>query len=221
MILAGNRALWQGRKPWKSMHVLLRVCLCLVSFLPVACRSLIDAVNLKQLAPEIAEYGSRADSWYSYMPEYAPYFCLKTRAHMIYTDPEMQLGYWLALHPEPPHRVMMEARGNTLILHRSFVWDGMSFGRTSSRELIPSLLHDALYYAMQGKAPLSRREVDKAFLRACRRYGCSGKYTAYLGVRTFGGLFGIPPGAQPPRIVLSSPESAPLGLEPTAISPQR
>lgn len=194
-----------------------RILLPIVPLLLLAsCRQVIDVVNMKQLAPEIVQYAGKDSAWYDYMPEYAPYFCLKTRYAIIYHDREMKLGYWRALHPQPPHRVMLEARGDLLIIHRSFVWDGMSFGKTEPRELLPSLIHDALYYARQGGAPAPRREVDQAFLRACRAHGCTGKYTAYLGVRTFGGLFGRAPGAQPPRIELTSPTIPPAPLEPDA-----
>lgn len=193
----------------------MRRLLYIIPLLMLAsCRQVVDAVNMKQLSPELVAYGSKADAWYEYMPDYAPYFCLKTRCSVVYHDKEMQLGYWRLLHPDPPYRVVMEGRGDTLLLHRSFVWDGMSFGHTEPSELIPSLLHDALYYARQGGAPFSRREADLAFLRACRRYGCGGKYTAYLSVRVLGGFFGKPAGICPPRVVLSSPATPPAPLEP-------
>ena len=193
----------------------MRYCLLTLVVLSLAsCRQVIDTVNVKQLAPEIVSYGKQPGSWYEYMPEYTPYFCLKTRCHIIYHDSQMKLGYWLARHPLPPHRVMMEARGDSLILHRSFVWDGESFGGTVPQELLPSLLHDALYFALQGDAPLSRREADRVYLRACRAAGLRHKYPAYLSVRTFGGLFGKPPGLLPPRIEATSPDKPPVALEP-------
>ena len=179
-----------------------------------SCRQMVNAVNMKQLAPELVEYAREPGAGYEYMPEYAPHFCLKTRYHIVYSDPEMQLGYWRLRHPLPPHRVMMEARGDSLILHRSFVWDGVSFGRTEPRELMPSLLHDALYYALQGDAPFTRREADLAFLRACRRYNCSGKYASYLSVRTLGGFFGKPEGTIAPIVEVTSPATPPAPLEP-------
>ena len=179
-----------------------------------SCRQVIDAVNMKQLAPDIVEYGSRKGGWYEYLPAYAPHFCLKTRHHIIYVDSEMNLGYWRAKHPQPPHRVMLEGRGDTLIIHRSFVWDGESFGGTVKEELLPSLLHDALYFALQGEAPFPRREADQAYLRACRQAGLWHKYPAYLGVRIFGGLFGTPPGGLPPIIETTSPVNPPAPLEP-------
>lgn len=180
--------------------------------LPTACRQVVEVVNVKQLAPDVVACGQKEDSWYEYMPQYAPYFCLKTRYSLAWLDPEMQLGYWRLLHPEPPHRVIMEARGDTLLLHRGFVWDGVSFGNTELRELVPSLLHDALYYARQGNAPIPRREADLVYLRAARRYGCSSKYTNYLGVRAFGGFFGKPEGVVPPLLEITTPETPPAAL---------
>lgn len=177
-----------------------------------SCRQAIDAVNMKQLAPEIVAYGQQEDAWYEYMPQYAPYFCLKTRRSLEWRDPEMKLGYWLVRHPEPPHRVIMEARGDTLLLHRGFVWDGVSFGSTRQRELVPSLLHDALYYARHAQAPISRREADLVYLRAARKYGCGSRYTDYLGVRSFGGFFGKPAGMLPPLLEITTPETPPAAL---------
>lgn len=192
----------------------MRVSCLVFLLLLTCCRQVIDAVNMKQISPEIARCGSTPGAWYEYVPEHAPYFCLRTRHHILYHDPEMQLGYWRARHPLPPNRVVLEARGSSLMIHRSFVWDGMSFGKTEPRELLPTLLHDALYYARQGGAPVSRRAVDQAFLRACKAHECSGIYAVYLSVRMFGGLFGKPPGAQPPHIELCSPSASPAPLEP-------
>lgn len=191
----------------------MRACFLIVPLLiPASCRQVVDVVNVKQLAPEVVSYGKQAGAWYEYMPQYAPYFCLKTRCSLEWHDPEMQLGYWLLRHPESPHRVIMEARGDTLLLHRGFVWDGVSFGNTLPRELVPSLLHDALYYARQGDAPISRREADLVYLRAARKYGCGSKYTDYLGVRTFGGFFGKPEGVLPPVLERTTPETPPAAL---------
>ena len=185
----------------------------MVSLLLLAsCRQMVDAVNIKQIAPEVASVGLQQESWYEYLPQSAPGFCLKTRYSLSWHAPEMQLGYWLLRHPEPPNRVIMEARGDTLLLHRGFVWDGVSFGKTLSRELVPSLLHDALYYARQGGAPVSRREADLLYWRVAGQYGCASRYSDYLGVRTFGGFFGLPPGGTPPLLELKKAEDAPAPL---------
>ena len=179
---------------------------------PCACRQLVNAVNVKQLSPEVVRMGQDAGGWYAYMPEYAPYFCLRTLYSIAWHDAEMQLGYWRLRHPEPPHRIIMEARDDTLYIHRGFVWDGVSFGNTVPAELVPSLLHDALYYARQADAPVSRQMADDVFLRACERYGCSSRYADYLGVRAFGGFFGKPDGVQASQLESGSPDTpmAPL-----------
>lgn len=191
----------------------MRLLVSMVSLLLLAsCRQMVDAVNIKQLAPDVVKLGKHADAWYEYMPEYAPYFCLKTRYSLSWHDPEMQLGYWLIRHPESPHRVIMEARGDTLLLHRGFVWDGVSFGKTLSRELVPSMLHDALYFARQGGAPVSRREADLVYWRAAGKYKCASRYTDYLGVRMFGGFFGLPAGGTPPLLELKSAGAPPAPL---------
>ncbi|MBR3903582.1 MAG: hypothetical protein IKJ29_08000 [Akkermansia sp.] len=195
--------------------VRMRKFMILLSVLHLAaCRQVVELVDMKQMAPEVPACAALQDCWYDYLPALAPYYCLKTRCAIRYHDPEMQLGYWRVRHPSPPHRVLMEGRGDTLILHRSFVWDGMSVGRTELNELLPSLLHDALYYARQGGAPVSRREVDQVFLRACRYSGCAGCFTSYAGVRLFGGFFGVPPGGVPPLVELTTPDTPAAELEP-------
>lgn len=190
-----------------------RLWYIMLLFLPLSCRQMVDAVNMKQISPEVVNGGTRPGNWYTYLPEYAPRFCLRTTHSLSWHDAEMKLGYWRLLHPLAPHRIVMEARGDTLYLHRGFVWDGVSFGRTEASELVPSLLHDALYYARQADAPVSRREADAVYLRACRRTGCSGRYAGYLAVRTFGGFFGKPEGALVP-ILQPTSEDTPMASPP-------
>lgn len=162
----------------------LSLCLLLCS-----CHQILSAVNQKSFTPEVLADAQREDSWYGYLPERAPYFCLITRESLTWRDPAMHLGHWRALHPKPPHRVLMEAHENTFTLHRSYVWDGMTWGNTEKRDLLPSLLHDALYHALQGNAPFPRREADRAFLRARRAAQVTNAYGEYLAIRWFGGIF--------------------------------
>lgn len=150
---------------------------------------MLSAVNTKSLAPEVVAEAQQEGSWYGYLPENAPYFCLITQETLTWHDPAMHLGYWRARHPEPPHRLLMEARDDTFILHSYYVWDGMTWGRTEKRDLLPSLLHDALYHALQDNAPFPRREADRAFLRARRASHVFNAYGEYLAIRWFGGIF--------------------------------
>lgn len=162
----------------------LSLCLLLCS-----CRQIISLVNQKSFAPEVLTDAQQEDNWYGYLPERAPYFCLITRKSLTWRDPAMHLGHWRALHPMPPHRILMEAHEDTFTLHCSYVWDGMTWGRTEKSDLLPSLLHDALYHALQGNAPFSRSEADRAFLRARRAAHGNNAYGEYLALRWFGGLF--------------------------------
>lgn len=164
------------------LSIVCALCLC-------SCHQVLSAVNPKSLAPEVIEAAQQKGNWYGYLPQYAPYFCLVTQDTLMWKDPQMKLGYWRARHPSPPHRLLMEARGDTFILHRSYVWDGMTWGRTEKRDLLPSLLHDALYHALQDNAPFPRREADRAFLRARRATHVFNAYGEYLAIRWFGGLF--------------------------------
>lgn len=168
----------------KKGYLLSLLCLLLP-----ACTQVAHTVTCKQIAPEVAAAGLQLDSWYVYMPKHAPGFCLLTRRAVVWYDPEMHLGSWCARHERPPYRVMMEARDSLFVLHRRYTWDGMSWGCTYPRDLMPTLLHDALYHALQVGAPFPRREADRAFLRARRQLNVPTAYGEYLCIRAFAGTF--------------------------------
>ncbi len=154
-----------------------------------SCSQLVGAVVPKSISPAVRAGAQQPESWYSYLPERAPGFCLCTERSFIWYVPGMQLGHWRGLHPQPPHRVLMEARGDTFILHRHYVWDGMSVGETRPRDLAPTLLHDALYHALKEGADFPRSEADRAFLREMRRTGVGTAGLRYHLTRCFGGFF--------------------------------
>lgn len=167
----------------------------------------------RQIEPGVIESSRAPGSWYAYMPQRAPGFCFITRHAMVWHLPEVELGYWQGLNTAPPHRVLMEARGHTFILHRRYVWDGKTFGRTKERDMMPSLLHDALYHALQNGAPLSRRAIDRCFLRRRREQKVFGAYGEYSLIRMFGGLYNRREGAPSLFIRKTNPASAPAPLE--------
>lgn len=202
-----------------SVFVPHLVCLSALCLLPISCRQVVQQVMPWELAPEVVEEARKPGSWYAYLPQYAPGFCLITRHAILWKDPRLPLGYWRAVHPQAPQRVLMEARGDMLLLHRRFIWDGMTVGRTLPEDLLPTLQHDALYYALQGGAPISRRQVDLAFLRAQREHRSIGAYTSYAGIRLLGGLYNNPPNANPPRIERTTPGEPPAALEPDRPEP--
>ncbi len=158
----------------------------------VSCRHTVGVMQDKMIAPEVIDGAQEPTSWYSYLPERAPGYCLRTERAFIWQEPDMELGYWRGLHPNPPHRVLMEARGDMFILHRHYLWDGMTVGVTLEEDLLPSLRHDALYHALKEGAPFSRREADRAFLRDMRRAGVACAGLGYGLVRCFGSLFIAP-----------------------------
>ncbi len=143
----------------------------------------------KSISPAVVAGAQEPTSWYSYMPERAPDFCLCSERSFVWHEPGMQLGHWRGLHPAAPHRVLMEARGDTFILHSHYVWDGMTVGETQPCDLLPTLRHDALYHALKEGASFSRAEADRAFLRDMRRSGVSGAWLKYRLTRLFGGFF--------------------------------
>ncbi len=129
----------------------------------------------------------------------------------------MQLGYWRGLHPQPPHRVLMEARGDTFILHRHYVWDGMTVGETQPQDLAPTLLHDALYHALKEGADFPRAEADRAFLREMRRAGVGAAGLRYRLTRSFGGFF-LRREEEPTMLVEKTAPPTTQGASPSASS---
>ena len=185
----------------------------------ISCRQVTQVVSMKQISPEVVAAAKAPGSWYAYIPSMAPGFCLITRHAVVWHDEEMNLGWWHALHAEPPHRVMMEARGDMFILHRRYVWDGMTWGKTEEHDLFPTLLHDALYHALQNGAPVSRRQIDRLFLRLRRASGASCPYIEYLGIRLAGGLYNAS-GEEGGLIIRPlAPQTLPGGLEPDHAEP--
>ncbi len=169
------------------------VAIALFALLPVvgltSCRQVAELMFEKRISPAVVAAAQSPTSWYSYLPERAPGFCLCTERALTWREPGMELGYWRGLHPSAPHRVLMEARGDTFILHRHYVWDGMSVGETLPRDLYPTLRHDALYHALKEGAEFSRAEADRAFLRDLRREGVPAAGLGYVLVRCFGGFY--------------------------------
>lgn len=161
---------------------------CLLPF--TGCLQVAYTVGGKQIAPEVRAMGREPGSWYAYLPQRDPGFCLITRRAVVWFDPQMNLGHWRAKLRKPPYRVLMEARGNTFVLHRRYVWDGRSWGCTHAEDLLPTLLHDSLYQALLAGAPFPRSEADNAYLRAEKRSKIRiTAYREYAAVRVFGALF--------------------------------
>lgn len=188
------------------------IVLACLSLLCGGCRQVVHVINMKQISPEVRAAAAQPGCWYAYLPERSPGFCLITRHAVVWRDLEMNLGNWRAIHPQPPHRVMMEARGDTFILHRRYIWDGMTWGCTSSRDLMPTLLHDALYHALQNGAPVSRWEIDRLFLRMRRQSGKTWAYGEYLSIRIAGGLYNA--AGEKGTLLIENLQKTPAVLEP-------
>lgn len=173
------------------VHPLSRRVLLLCCLLPLTgCLRVAYTIGGKQIGPEVKEAGRQQAAWFAYLPERDPGFCLITRRAVVWHDPQMQLGCWRAKLRKPPYRVLMEARRDTLVLHRRYVWDGRSWGCTHAEDLLPTLLHDALYHALHAGAPFPRSQADAAYLRAEKRIKMQiTAYREYAAVRTFGALF--------------------------------
>ncbi len=175
-----------------SRPVFSLCALVLSALLLLGCRQVVEIAAPKRITPEVVQFAQSPQAWYTYLPERAPGFCLQTKSALIWQDDALDLGHWQGLHPEPPHRLLMEARGHTFILYRHYIWDGASVGDTHLRDLLPSLRHDALYHALKEGAPISRRQIDLAFLRDQRSAQAPAARFHFLCLRLFGGLYNRP-----------------------------
>lgn len=160
----------------------------IAGFITLAAAALLS-VGCKSIHPSVVAAAQSESCWYTYLPQRAPEFCLRTRYAYIWNDPEVPLGNWRMLHPDPPHRVVMEARGTLFALHRRYVWDGKSFGCTLPRDLMPSLRHDALYHALKEGAPIKRHLIDRAYKRDAALHGAKVPFGSYAAIRLFGGIY--------------------------------
>lgn len=196
---------------------MLRLRFLLPLLLPLlgsGCLQVAYTLGGKEIAPEVRAAAKETGAWYAYLSARDPGFCLITRYAVVWHDPQLHLGYWRGHHPQAPHRVLMEARDTEFILHRRYVWDGMTWGRTETADLLPTLLHDALYHALQAGAPFPRREADRAYLRARRAAGGRRTWGEYAAIRLMGGLFNRFGAADSLFIEPIAPETPRAALEP-------
>lgn len=149
-----------------------------------------ETLSGKSLDPAIETNAKQPDSWYEYLPEYAPGLCLKTTKTITWVDPDVYVGYWKGYAISEPDTVVMEARGYTFILYPGYQWDGNSMGNTKPGHLLPSLRHDALYHALKEKAQeLDREAIDKAYQADCQEHNVPLDAFSYNLIRLFGGSF--------------------------------
>ena len=84
----------------------------------------------KEIAPDVISRAGEQDSWYAFLPEQYPGFCLRTTCTVIQTLPGRNIGYWSGFDSDSPGNIIMEARGNCLVIYPDYVWDGKSIGTT-------------------------------------------------------------------------------------------
>ncbi len=158
----------------------------------VSCRSFFDGLISHELDSLIIKEGKKKESWYIYDPEYDDRYCLRNRFPMGWQLKGVNLGHWQGYSPTPPHRLVMEARGEFFFLTEDYHWDGLSVGKTRYNDLEASLLHDALYHAIKEGAPIDRVIADNAFFQAQRENKGSSPYMSYALLRLFGGFYNRP-----------------------------
>lgn len=179
--------------------------LLLLTLLLSQCEQIGTAILGKTITPDVIRGAETRPTWYQYLPEKAPGFCLRTTRTLIWRDPLLQLGYWRGVDPDHPSRVYMEARGSTLIIYPGYTWDGMTIGTTTSADLPSTLLHDALYHALAAGASFPRLLADRAFLRQRRLAGLPGTRLQYRVIRLFGWPSSRPHGTPTLRLIPTTP----------------
>lgn len=159
------------------------------------------------MTPDVIYGASLQPTWYEYLPEKAPGFCLRTTRSILWRDPLLRLGYWRGVDPDDASRIYMEARGSTLIIYPGYTWDGMTIGTTTSADLTSTLLHDALYHALAAGARFPRLQADRAFLRQRRQAKRPHTRIEYSAIRLFGWPSSRPHGTPTLRIIPTSPST--------------
>lgn len=157
-----------------------------------SCKQVVKQIMPKSIDNDVISYGQGEGNWYSIIPEQYPHFCLKTERALIWSFKDLDFGWWMGLHPDAPHRVMMVARGNSFYLAHHYIWDGVSIGNSSMKKLKASLLHDALYHALKEGADFQRINADIAYARLMRANKSRRAGIDYLALRLTGGIFNTP-----------------------------
>lgn len=181
------------------------VALLLTATVAVGCRNMAPAVvagatsspaarEARPLSPTL-----HTCDWYRYLPEKAPGACLQTTRPLQWRFPGLNFGFWSAVDAHA-RRPVMSAEGESLTIEAGYVWDGATFGTTTPRLLVPTLVHDALYHALMHRAPFARREADRAFLALLRQWQCPHPCLSYRAVRLAGRLFNAPD--NPPTLII-------------------
>lgn len=181
------------------------VALLLTATVAAGCKSMAPAVvtgatsasvvrEARPLSPTPSTRG-----WYRYLPDKAPGACLQTARPLQWRFPGLNFGSWRAVDAHA-RRPVMCAAGDSLTIEEGYVWDGATFGTTTPRLLVPTLVHDALYHALMHRAPFARREADRAFLTLLRQWQCPHPCLSYRAVRVAGRLFNAPD--NPPTLII-------------------
>lgn len=161
----------------------------------------------KEIDERVIRDAARKGSWYEFLPEQYPGFCLRTTCIMICSSPQMNIGYWSSYDSDEPHKIMMEARGHILVIYPGYVWDGKTIGTTTPADLQSTLIHDALYHALASGADFPRSEADKVYRRCRNQQNLPHADFEYRIIRLFGWWSSRPHGKRSMVVKMLTPES--------------
>lgn len=181
----------------------------------MSCEQLAYTCAPKTLDPEVIAFSKRPEAWFTLNtndPQSADGYSFSTKQCYIWRVANKDLGWWKAYATHDPELFVMEARGSEFRLSRDYRWDGMSLGETTLSDLEGSLLHDALYDAIQSGAPLKRRVADQIFLYMQLKNRASFAGFTYRMVRAIGGIYNSKYAKKSLIIVPTSPGEPPTLL---------
>ena len=98
------------------------------------------------------------------------------------------LGYWTGYYPWNKKKVI-NVDGRKVTIFPGYAWDGMTVGKTTVKNLKPTLIHDALLHGLSNGAPLTRAQADAAFNDAMAEKKMSSRHLYYPLVRSMGWAF--------------------------------
>ncbi len=167
-------------------------CLICGILMLASCEQMAYTCAPKSVDETVIEYAQTPEAWYSCRnddPLSADGYSFSTKNFYSWTQEGIQLGWWKAYARHKPKQFVMEARGDTLIIAKNYRWDGMSLGTTYLFDLEGSLVHDALYDALQSGAPVKRSEADRFFYLLQKKKEASLSLPDYWVVRAIGGIY--------------------------------
>jgi len=106
------------------------------------------------------------------------------------TIPINHLSIPAALFRDASHKAWLRIEGGVMTVAKGYSWNGNSFAIDTRKNMLGSLVHDALYqFSAAPGFPMTREQADLIYLGILRGSGFMFAGMYHCAVRKFGGIF--------------------------------